>query len=102
MNGGETSVRPATPEDYGDWLGMWRGYCAFYEEDPISAVTETTWRRIHDANEPVHCLIAEDGGGNAVGFANYLTHDSTSDVEPVCYLQDLSGGAPWRHRPPVD
>ncbi len=89
MNSKNLSVRPVTPEDYEDWLVMWRGYCSFYEEDLPAAVTKTTWQRILTANEPVHCLIASGAGGEPIGFANYLTHCSTWHEEPVCYLEDL-------------
>jgi GNAT superfamily N-acetyltransferase len=37
---------------------------------------------------PVYAIVAELDL-NVVGIANYLLHESTSAIEPVCYLQDL-------------
>jgi len=85
----KVNVRPASPEDYDDWQVMWKRYCAFYEEDVPDSVHETTWERIHAAEEPIHSLIAENSNGKIIGFANYLVHASTWYIEPVCYLNDL-------------
>jgi GNAT superfamily N-acetyltransferase len=36
----------------------------------------------------VHAAVAE-ADGRVVGIANYLLHESTGSMQPVCYLQDL-------------
>ena len=41
-----------------------------------------------DPAAPVHAIVAESEG-DVVGIANYVIHDSTSMIAPVCYLQDL-------------
>ena len=51
-------------------------------------ITQATWQRFFDANEPVFALVAEEGG-QVLGIAHYLFHRSTTRIEPVCYLQDL-------------
>src|SRR3569833_3860822 len=62
------TIRPVTKNDYAQWLPLWDGYNAFYGRsgptalDP--AITRTTWARFFDANEPVHALVAEEGGGH--------------------------------------
>ena len=53
--------------------------------DPI---TQTTWARFFDPEEPVFGLVAEREGRIA-GLAHYLFHRSMIHVEPVCYMQDL-------------
>lgn len=87
-----TKVRPVKPEDYEAWKPLWDDYNAFYERTGPTAlaeeVTETLWRRFFDANEPVHCVVAERDG-RVVGICHYLYHRSTSRIELVCYLQDL-------------
>jgi len=88
----ELLVRPAARSDYEQWLPLWDGYNAFYGRSGPTALprdtTRVTWQRFFDAYEPIHCLVAESGGG-LVGLAHYLFHRSTTAVEPVCYLQDL-------------
>lgn len=42
-----------------------------------------------DAACPVHAAVAEREEGDVVGIANYVIHENTSTLTPVCYLQDL-------------
>jgi GNAT superfamily N-acetyltransferase len=85
-------VRPVRREDYAAWRPLWDGYNAFYErEGPTAlpeAVTAMTWARFFDAYEPVHALVAEEGG-RLLGLTHYLFHRTTTAIEPNCYLQDL-------------
>ncbi len=85
-------VRPLRREDRPGWQPLWDGYNAFYgragETALPDAITESTWERFFDAAEPVHALVAEEGG-RIVGLAHYLFHRSTTRLADVCYLQDL-------------
>jgi GNAT superfamily N-acetyltransferase len=85
-------IRPALVSDFPQWKPLWDGYNAFYGRSgdtalPV-AVTCTTWSRFFDVHEPVHALVAEDTSG-LVGLAHFLFHRSTTQIGPVCYLQDL-------------
>ena len=86
------AVRPVTRADYDQWLPLWEGYNAFYKRVGPAAVpmdvTQTTWARFFDGYEPMHALVAEDGG-KLVGLTHYLFHRNTVMLGPVCYLQDL-------------
>jgi GNAT superfamily N-acetyltransferase len=86
------TVRPVTLADYDNWLPLWEGYNAFYERKGPTAVpievTNLTWQRFFDGYEPMHALVAEDGG-KLVGLVHYIFHRNTTMVGPVCYLQDL-------------
>ena len=86
------NIRPVRTEDYAGWLLLWDGYNEFYgrhgETALSSAITELTWKRFFDPNEPVFALVAEQGGA-LVGLTHYLFHRSTTKAELVCYLQDL-------------
>lgn len=85
-------IRHATPDDFAQWLTLWEGYNAFYGREGPTAlpavITETTWKRIFDADEPVHALVA-DLEGRLIGLAHFLFHRSTISIAPTCYLQDL-------------
>ena len=85
-------VRPATPEDFAQWLPLGHGYNAFYGRAGATAlpeqVTQTTWQRFFDAYEPVHARVAEQGGA-LLGLAHFLFHRSTIRVGPNGYLNDL-------------
>lgn len=85
-------VRGAAARDRARWTPLWDAYNAFYGRHGKTAlpeaVTDTTWRRFLDPNEPVHALVAERDGV-LLGLAHYLFHRSTILVEPTCYLQDL-------------
>src|SRR5262249_18823517 len=86
------TVRPVDQADYAQWLPLWHGYNKFYGRFGATAlpteVTQTTWARLFDADEPVHALVAESDG-RLVGLVHYLFHRSTTLLGPTCYLQDL-------------
>ncbi len=87
-----TTIRPATPSDYDQWLPLWQGYNAFYGRSGATAlsdeVTQTTWSRFLDPAEPMHCLVAEQNG-KLVGLVHSIFHRTTISVALTCYLQDL-------------
>ncbi|ANN79060.1 GNAT family N-acetyltransferase [Bordetella flabilis] len=83
------TIRPIEPRDEARWRVLWDGYTRFYEREPDEAVTRHTWSRIVDPQSPVYAIVAEDDGGQVIGIANYILHENTSTLTPVCYLQDL-------------
>ena len=86
------SIRPVRRDDFDKWLPLWDGYNAFYDRSGATAlkrdITDMTWSRFFDAYEPVHALVADDGG-KLLGLVHYLFHRSTTAIDPLCYLQDL-------------
>ena len=87
-----TTVRPLRPDDQAAWRPLWDGYNTFYGRAGATAldekVTAMTWQRFFDGYEPMHALVAEQGG-RLVGLVHYLFHRSTTQIGPSCYLQDL-------------
>ncbi len=85
-------VRELRENDHDDWRRLWEGYNTFYGRSGETALPEdvvrTTWRRILDPAVPVHG-VAGFLEGRMVAIAHYLFHPSTTDLAPVCYLQDL-------------
>jgi len=85
-------IRAPTEADFDQWLLLWDGYNAFYGRAGPTAlpleVTQASWWRFFDPGEPVHALVAEDGG-SLIGLAHFLFHRSTISIPPTCYLQDL-------------
>jgi GNAT superfamily N-acetyltransferase len=85
-------IRSVRKDDFPGWLKLWDGYNTFYgrsgETALPSEVTRMTWSRFFDAYEPVHALVAEEAG-TLLGLVHFLYHRSTTDIAPVCYLQDL-------------
>ncbi len=88
----EILVRAVRDEDYAAWKPLWDGYNAFYGRKDETAlpdeITQTTWKRFLDPDEPVFALVAERQW-RIVGLAHYLFHRSTIFLQPTCYLQDL-------------
>ncbi|WP_420177113.1 GNAT family N-acetyltransferase [Kerstersia gyiorum] len=82
------TVRPATQDDYEQWLAYWNGYQTFYGVQLGLEVTRTTWNRFFDPDEPVYCAVAAQGG-RIHGFVNFLYHRSTWGQNDYCYLEDL-------------
>lgn len=82
------SIRLARPEDYEQWLPLWKGYQIFYHANIPQEVTDLTWQRFHAAAEPLHCAVAELDG-TLVGLVHYIYHRSCWTAGDYCYLQDL-------------
>jgi GNAT superfamily N-acetyltransferase len=89
---GSLTIRPLVREDRAAWAPLWDGYNAFYGRSGPTAlpaeITDTTWARFFDPNEPVHAFVAE-ADGELVGLAHYLFHRTTTSIGPTCYLNDL-------------
>jgi len=85
----EIIVRPLRAEDREQWQPLWDGYNLFYERPNLaSEITEVSWTRFLDPNEPMFASVAEMDG-RIVGLVHYLYHRNTSMIDDVCYLQDL-------------
>jgi GNAT superfamily N-acetyltransferase len=86
------TIRPLEPADRAEWQRLWDGYNAFYGrsgETALSpAITQMTWSRFFDADEPMHAMVAQREG-ELLGLAHFLYHRNTTQLAPVCFLQDL-------------
>jgi GNAT superfamily N-acetyltransferase len=81
-------IRQVTADDYSTWLPLWHAYLRFYKTELPEAVTDSTWQRMLDANEPTHAALAW-ADGKAVGMVHFIYHRSNWAIENSCYLQDL-------------
>ena len=84
-----STIRSIEPRDEARWRILFDGYTRFYKRVPNESLTRHTWSRILDPRVSVHAIVAEDEAGTVIGIANYLLHESTLTLTPVCYLQDL-------------
>jgi len=82
-------IRKVEARDRSRWGKLWDGYCRFYERKMSPAVTRYTWARIMDPASPVHAIVAERPRDGVIGMANYIIHENTWTLTPVCYLEDL-------------
>lgn len=81
-------IRPVTPDDHAVWLLLWRGYQTFYKTDIPAEVSDHSWARFLDPNEPMHAAIAWQND-KAVGLVHWIYHRSCWTAGDYCYLQDL-------------
>ena len=82
-------IRRIEARDEARWRELWDGYCRFYEREPAAPITRHTWARIMDTASPVYAIVAERAIDGVIGMANYIIHENTATLTPVCYLQDL-------------
>lgn len=82
-------IRKIQPNDERRWRELWDAYTRFYEREPCEEITRQTWKRILDPASPVYAIVAQGEDGETMGFANYVIHEHTSTLSPVCYLADL-------------
>ena len=86
------NIRPIQAKDEAAWRALWQGYCRFYEVSLDAKIEDYTWQRIVDATSPVKAFVAEDLSASPpelVGICNYILHENTWELSPVCYLEDL-------------
>ena len=86
------AVRPVRQDDFAAWKPLWDGYNKFYDRHGetalADAITQLTWQRFFDPDEPVFALVAE-ADDHLLGLTHYLYHRSTTRIALTCYLQDL-------------
>jgi GNAT superfamily N-acetyltransferase len=82
-------IRDIAPTDRAQWDVLWQGYLKFYKVADMPAdITERTWERFFDADEPVFAMVAEEGE-TLLGLVHYAFHRNTWCLDDVCYLEDL-------------
>jgi GNAT superfamily N-acetyltransferase len=83
-------VRRLEEKDKRAWLGLFKGYIAFYKATVPDEVIETTWSRLVAGAEGFHiALVAVDEADVPLGLAHLLIHRSTWTPTWYCYLEDL-------------
>jgi len=84
----QIDIRQVTADDHAAWLPLWQAYLRFYKTQLPEAVTQSSWQRMLDPNEPTHAALAW-ADGKAVGMVHFIYHRSNWAIENSCYLQDL-------------
>ncbi|MGE8338467.1 N-acetyltransferase family protein [Pseudomonas laurylsulfatiphila] len=84
----QIDIRQVTAGDHAAWLPLWQAYLRFYKTELPQAVTQSTWQRMLDPNEPTHAALAW-ADNKAVGMVHFIYHRSNWAIENACYLQDL-------------
>jgi GNAT superfamily N-acetyltransferase len=83
-------IRDIRASDRSQWDGLWQGYLAFYESVLPADVTDLTFARFLDPNEPMFALVAEDeASGELLGLVHCVLHRGTWAKADLCYLEDL-------------
>jgi GNAT superfamily N-acetyltransferase len=85
----QANIRELRPDDRTRWNELWKGYLEFYRTQLHPRVTERTWQRLMDPQQPLHGLAAVDADDRLIGFTHYLFHLSTWSPTTYCYLEDL-------------
>src|SRR4030095_5311944 len=83
------TVRRLEGRDEARWRALWDGYCRFYERELSEPITRHTWTRLMDPGSPMHGIVAEREGEGVTGICNYIIHENTWSLTPLCYLEDL-------------
>lgn len=94
-------IRAVLATDFPRWKPLWDGYNTFYGRANETAlpnhITESSWSRFLDPDEPLFALVAEQQG-RLLGLAHFLYHQHTIRIESVCYLQNLFTDELYRGR----
>lgn len=91
------NIRNLRRDERAAWEPLWDSYIEFYAATMSRANTDLLWQRIHDADHPIQCRVAEDKIRNRlVGLVHFFPHATTWNAHPVCYLNDLFVSAQMR------
>jgi GNAT superfamily N-acetyltransferase len=83
-------IRPAAEGDIPALIPLMRGYCEFYESDPSDAgLDEMARALIASEDDQGMLLVAEDEGGEVVGFAAVGWKWSSLRGARIAVLEDL-------------
>ncbi len=85
----KTEIRSIQLKDEKRWRELWLGYCQFYKMNLPEENIRYLWNRIHDQNSSVFGICAVDDNEKILGLAHYVLHESTTQLQPICCLQDL-------------
>ena len=91
------TVRPLRAEDKPAWTPLRQGCLAYYEAEVPAEVSDPTFARLIDPEEPMEGALAFVGGG-AVGLVHLVSHRSTWTKGNYGYLQDLFAAERMRGR----
>jgi GNAT superfamily N-acetyltransferase len=97
MTDDNIQILPLTAQQHAAWLPLWRSYQTFYKADIPSDVSDVTWSRLLDPQEPMGGALAWNGT-TAVGLAHHIRHRSCWTVGDYIYLQDLFVSEDGRRR----
>jgi GNAT superfamily N-acetyltransferase len=81
-------IRPVGKDERAAWEPLWDGYIAFYKATLAPGVSDVTWMRFHDPDQPMF-LLGAYVDGKLTGIVQYLFHRSTWSAADYCYLGDL-------------
>jgi GNAT superfamily N-acetyltransferase len=85
----KVTIRRAAARDEKRWRELFDGYCLFYKRPLSKPLARYTWKRILDKASPIGAIVAETRKDGVIGIANYVIHEHTLGLTPVCYLGDL-------------
>lgn len=81
-------IRHPTIEEKSQWHPLWHDYLSWYDTDLASDITDLTWERFHDDQEPLYLYGAYENQ-KMIGFVTFQMHRSTWAKNHYCYLEDL-------------
>ncbi len=79
-------IRKLKEDDFNQWLSLWEESC-FHQID--RKVTNSTWQRICDSNNPINGLCAVSDDGTMLGIIHFVVHNTTGYIESSAYMQDI-------------
>ena len=83
-------IRLVRESEKSAWNKLWQAYLVFYESSLPDNLTDTIWQRVHAKDNALQCRVAENPeNGELVGLVQFFPHQTTWNINPVCYLNDL-------------
>jgi GNAT superfamily N-acetyltransferase len=90
-------IHAAQPSDEAAWRRLWKASCQEAGAGAGEDIARRTWTRILDPDSAIMCIVAEVDS-QIYGFAHFVVHEDTRELQAVCCIQDLYVAAAARGR----
>lgn len=82
-------IIPLSDIQFDAWFSLWHAYQVFYQAKIAQPISQNTWNKLIDAQQPQIYGFACIQNEQVVGIVHIIEHDSCWTIKPYAYLQDL-------------
>ena len=82
-------VRAVAEHDRQEWDTLFEAYCAFGGNQQTAQMRDRVWDWISDETAQTICFIAENDGGDAIGFVHFREYERSMAATKGAYIDDM-------------
>ena len=83
------TVRLVMEHDRKNWDTLFEAYCEFGGDRQTAEMRDRVWNWIHDETAQTKCFVAENDGGDLVGFMHFREYERPMPATKGVYIDDM-------------